>query len=252
MYGAITDAPYIVFNYPPIYHLAVRLAMLLGFDPLVAGRGLSVACTLVASGMCALLVGYGIGERVDNLARVVGCAIGALLPVSLGPIGLWSVLMRVDMLAICLSFVGVAVVVKSIRRPAWLAVAMPIFILAVYTKQTALAAPAAALAVSFALNRRPTIIALISGAALGLLGFGSLEWGTSGGFGRHVIAYKLRRFRLRDLSVIWIGYGLSCTCLFWLQEHLLCCGGINCFLLRPLSRSGGRNRGLLLALSRSG
>src|SRR5947208_770989 len=47
MYGAITDAPYIVFNYPPIYHLAVRLAMLLGFDPLMAGRGLSVACTLV-------------------------------------------------------------------------------------------------------------------------------------------------------------------------------------------------------------
>ena len=172
MYGPITDAPFIVFHYPPVYHLAVRAAMLLGFDPLMAGRGLSVACTLAAAGLCAWLVNCGISEHVNGLARVVGCTIGALLPLSLGPVEFWSVLMRVDMLAICLSFLGVAIVVESIRRPAWLAVAMPIFVLAVYTEQTALAAPAAALAVSLALNRRQTIIALIYGGALGLLGFG--------------------------------------------------------------------------------
>jgi hypothetical protein len=150
MYGAITDAPFIVFHYPPIYHLAVRLVMLLGIDPLMAGRGLSVACTLAAAGLCGWLVGRGISENVKGLARVVGCTIGALLPLSLGPVEFWSVLMRVDMLAICLSFLGVAIVVESIRRPAWLAIAMPIFVLAVYTKQTALTAPAAALAVSWA------------------------------------------------------------------------------------------------------
>ena len=30
MYGAITDASFIVFHYPPVYHLAVRAAVLLG------------------------------------------------------------------------------------------------------------------------------------------------------------------------------------------------------------------------------
>jgi hypothetical protein len=196
MYGAITDAPFIVFHYPPVYHLAVRVAMLLGIDPLMAGRGLSVACTLAAAGLCGWLVGCGIGEQVNGLARVVGCTIGALLPLSLGPVELWSVLMRVDMLAICLSLLGVVIVVESIRRPVWLAVVMPVFVLAVYTKHTALAAPTAALAVSWALNRRQTIIALIFGSALGLLGFGWLEWFTSGGFGRHIIAYNINTFSI--------------------------------------------------------
>jgi len=170
--------------------------MLLGIDPLMAGRGISVACTLAAAGLCGWLVGRGIGEHVNGLARVVGCTIGALLPLSLGPVELWSVLMRVDMLAICLSLLGIAIDVESIRRPAWLAVAMPVFVLAVYTKQTALAAPTAALAVSWALNRRQTIIALIFGTALGVLGFGWLEWLTSGGFGRHIIAYNINTFSI--------------------------------------------------------
>ena len=194
MYGTIADVPFIVFHYPPVYHLAVRVAMMLGFDPLMAGRGLSVACTLAAAGLCAWLVGRGVSEHVNGLARGIGCAIAALIPLSLYPVERWSVLMRVDMLAICLSFLGVAIVVESIRRPTWLAVAMPIFVLAIYTKQTAVAAPAAALAVSLALNRRQTINALIFGAGLGLLAFGWIEWLTNGGFGLHIVAYNINTF----------------------------------------------------------
>ena len=175
MYGPITDASFIVFHYPPVYHLAVRAAVLLGLDPLMAGRGLSVACTRRA-GLCAWLVACGISERVNSVARVVGCCIGALLPLSLGPVESWSVLMRVDMLALCLSILGVALVVQSVQRPAWLALAMPIFVLALFTKQSAVAAPAAALAVSLSLDPRPTIIAATFGAILGLLGLGWLEW----------------------------------------------------------------------------
>ena len=140
MYGAITDA---VHRIP----LSSRLSPCgtcgdaAGLDPLMAGRGLSVACTLAAAGLCAWLVRCGISEHVNGMARVGGCTIGALLPLSLGPVEYWSVLMRVDMLAICLSFLGVAMVVKSVQRPAWLAIAMPIFVLAVYTKQTTVAAP---------------------------------------------------------------------------------------------------------------
>src|SRR5882757_1783727 len=66
MYGGITDAPYIVFHYPPVYHLAVRAIAALGLDLLVAGRTLSVACTLVTAALCAWLVGRGISERVNR------------------------------------------------------------------------------------------------------------------------------------------------------------------------------------------
>jgi hypothetical protein len=207
MYGAITNMPFIVFHYPPVYHVAVRFAMFLGLDPLMAGRGLSVACTLAAAGLCAWLVGCGISKKVNGLARIVGCTIGGLLPLSLGPVEFWSVLMRVDMLAIFLSFLGVTIVVESVRRPAWLAFAIPVFVLALYTKQTALAAPIAALAVSLALNPRQTITASAFGAGLGLIGFGWLEWLTSGGFGRHIIAYNINTFSaenlLKQVKALW-------------------------------------------------
>src|SRR6184192_2212802 len=52
MYGAITDAPFIVFHYPPVYHLVARAVTLLGIDPLMAGRGISVVCTLITAGLC--------------------------------------------------------------------------------------------------------------------------------------------------------------------------------------------------------
>lgn len=199
MYGAITQAPFIVFHYPPVYHLTARAVAALGFDPLAAGRGVSVACTLMSAALCAWLVGRGVGERVGRSALAVGCAIGGLLPLSLGPVDWWSVLMRVDMLALFLSFLGVALVVESVRRPVWLAVAVPLFVLAVYTKQTCIAAPAAAFAVSLTLNRRPTVIAVLGGAVLGLVALGWLEWKTGGGFFRHILGYNINPFSIGAL-----------------------------------------------------
>ena len=38
MYGKITQPPFIVFEYPPVYHLLVRGIATLGIDPLAAGR----------------------------------------------------------------------------------------------------------------------------------------------------------------------------------------------------------------------
>ena len=199
MYGAITDAPFIVFHYPPVYHLAVRALASLGLDPLAAGRGLSVACTLAVAGLSAWLVKRCLDERVGRRALAAGCIIAGLLPLSLEPVSYWSVLMRVDMLALFLSFLGVALVVVSARRPGWLAVALPVFVLAVYTKQTSIAAPAAALAVSLVVNRRATIIAASGGAALGAVAFGWLEWLTGGGFGRHIISYNINLFTIHRL-----------------------------------------------------
>jgi hypothetical protein len=100
-------------------------------------------------------------------------------------------------------------------------------VLSVYTKQTAIAAPAAALAVSLAFNWRPTVIAALSGAALWLIAFGWLEWSTGGGFGRHIIAYNASGFSTKlliaRLPILW-GYAflfVSAICalaLLWRDE----------------------------------
>ena len=99
--------------------------------------------------------------------------------------------MRVDMLAIALAFLGVVFAARAERQPAWLALAMPAFVLSVYTKQTELAAPASALVVLLMVRPRATILAGLSGAILGLTALAWLEWLTAGGFIRHILTYNI-------------------------------------------------------------
>jgi hypothetical protein len=191
MYGPIDHLPFIVFHYPPVYHLASRAVMALGVDPLAAGRMVSLAATAVISISIAWLVAAGLAGRVSRSAVLVGAVTGALLPLSLGPVETWFDRMRVDMLAIALAFVGVVTVVRSERQPAWLVLAMPAFVLSIYTRQTELAAPASALVVLLFVRPRAAILAGVGGAVLGLGALGWLEWLTAGGFLRHIITYNI-------------------------------------------------------------
>jgi hypothetical protein len=191
MYGPIDHLPFIVFHYPPVYHLASRAVMALGVDPLAAGRMVSLGATIVISISIAWLVAAGLAGRIGRSAMLVGAVTGALLPLSLGPVEMWFDLMRIDMLAIALAFLGVVFAVQAERQPAWLALAMPAFVLSVYTRQTELAAPAATLAVLLIMRPRAAILAVLGGAVLGLAALAWLEWLTAGGFLRHIIFYNV-------------------------------------------------------------
>jgi hypothetical protein len=191
MYGPIDHLPFIVFEYPPVYHLASRAVMAFGVDPLAAGRIVSLAATAAIAITIAWLVAAELAGRVGRSAVLVGAVTGALLPLSLGPVEMWFDLMRVDMLAIALAFVGVMFVVRAERQPAWLALAMPAFVLSVYTKQTELAAPASALAMLLLVRPRAAIVAGLGGCVLGLGALAWLEWLTAGGFLRHIISYNI-------------------------------------------------------------
>ena len=72
MYGPIDHPPFIVFHYPPAYHLASRAVMALGVDPLAAGRMVSLAATAVISISIAWLVAAGLAGRVGPSAVLVG------------------------------------------------------------------------------------------------------------------------------------------------------------------------------------
>ena len=202
MYGPIDDLPFIVFHYPPVYHMVARAVMALGVDPLAAGRAVSIAATAVILGSIAWLVVNGLAGRVGRSAQLVGAAAGALLPLTFRPLEAWFVLMRVDMLAIALAFLGVALTVRATRRPAWLMLAMPVFVLSVYTKQTEIAAPAAALAVLLVMKPRPAILAGLGGAVLGLCALAWLEWQTAGGFLRHILSYNVNTWSLHWLVTL--------------------------------------------------
>ena len=196
MYGPIDHLPFIVFHYPPVYHMVARAVMALGVDPLAAGRAVSIAATAVILGSIAWLVVDGLSGLVGRSAQLVGAATGALLPLTFRPLEVWFMLMRVDMLAIALAFLGVTLTVRATRRPAWLMLAMPAFVLSVYTKQTELAAPAAALTVLLVMKPRAAILAGLGGAVLGLGVLAWLEWQTAGGFLRHILSYNINTWSL--------------------------------------------------------
>jgi hypothetical protein len=132
------------------------------------------------------------------------------------------------MLAVALAFVGVAFVVRSERQPAWLVLAMPAFVLSIYTRQTELAAPASALLVLLLVRPRATILAALGGAVLGLGALAWLEWVTAGGFLRHIISYNINtwtfallvtRLRFQVSYAVLLALAVIGLAVLWLRRR---------------------------------
>jgi hypothetical protein len=202
MYGDINTYPFIVFHYTPLYHLAVKTIASLGIDYLVAGRGLSVLSTMAIAMLIFLLAVRAMtGAKERYIARLAGMA--AMLTVfTYTPVIHWSPLMRVDMLAIAFSFLGVYLAVRSIGRPALLYGAMLSFVAAVYTKQTSLVAPVAASAVLLLAQPKQTTKAISVGLVIGLSVLLYLNWETEGRFIKHILQYNINRFSLAQAAFL--------------------------------------------------
>lgn len=202
-YGPIDQFPAIVFHYPPLYHAVTAIsAGILGTDELATGRAislLSVAAAAVASAMLVSLLLQGQASR--EARRLCGCA-AALLIFTYYPVVRWTHLMRVDTLAIAFSLFGLVAGFKALERPRLIWLASLLFVAAVYTKQTAIAAPAAAFAVLAMLRPRLALQGIAICLALGITALLALGWLTDGGFYRHIFLYNVNRSDLSRLS--WI------------------------------------------------
>jgi hypothetical protein len=194
MYGNIHDFPYIVFHYPPVYHLAVHAIASLGVDWLIAGRGLSVVAAFATGTLVAALVFHAARTSESRTASMVGASVAGLITFTYVPVVVCASLMRVDMLAVALSFLGVYCAIRSLDRPWLLYPAVVAFVLAVFTKQTAVAAPLATFPVLFLLEPRRVFKAMCCGLVLGVVVLALLTWQTDGGFLRHILLYNINRY----------------------------------------------------------
>jgi hypothetical protein len=146
LYADPQAPPYLVVNYPPVYLIcSALLADLLG-STLLAGRLVALAATLGSVVALALLQ-----LQVAGSVRRRWPALLALLFLTVPVVREWSVLMRVDLLGVCLGLWGL-VVVSGGRRvdlaggpaPLRAGLAALLLLLAIYTKPSLLAAPLAA------------------------------------------------------------------------------------------------------------
>ena len=206
-YGDIFHYPFVVFEYPPLYLLCVRLGGWLGLDMLLAGRLVSFAATLAFSMLVGRLTSEACRPSCGKLATRLGIAVAALLPFTLLTILSWSILMRVDMLALAFTWGGIVLGVAALRRPALLTPAVIAFVAAVFTKQIYVAAPVCMGVVWLIRSPRQAVRSYAAGAALGAGGVAVLAWLTGGGFVRHVFLYNVDRIDLAQAvrqTMMWL------------------------------------------------
>ncbi len=212
MYGDISHYPFVVFEYPPLYFLAVKAAAAAGLGMLVAGRLVSELAVIAACWLIGAVVWQGCGVR--GWAAGLGAVVAGLLPLSLLPVISWSVLMRVDLLALALNYGGIALAVAAFRRPGLLYAAVLLFVAAAFTKQIYLAA-AVSMGVVW-LVRAPLLTARAYGLGLllGLALVGGLAWVTHGGFIDHILFYNADRLNAAKAwraTALWLAaYPVFC------------------------------------------
>jgi len=202
-YGAITGFPAIVFHYPPLYHAITLVASgLSGVDMLMAGRAVSVAATLLTSLFAGMIAFRTARFDADRNAALLCAFVAGFAVLGLSPVGGWGPLMRVDMVAMALGLGGIWCTMLAFERPRAIIFAAACFVAAVYTKQTAIAAPAAAFTTLMLIRPRTALVGISTSFLLGVLVLAPLTWATDGGFERHIFLYNINRFDFSRLGAL--------------------------------------------------
>ena len=210
LYGDINQPPYHLGVYGPLYPIIVApIAALVGVR-YGAGRAVSV--------VLALVIAWTLGKMVydETKKRWVGIATG-LLWLASHYVYSWAVLMRMDMLAIALSLLGLYIfwhgyIRRGLERHAL--IAMVLFVAAVFCRQLAIWAAAACLTF-LVTTRRWALVgkSLVIYAGLGLALLGLLQAVTGGEAVRHLFLYNGRAWQISRwqaaLQVAWTMYPLA-------------------------------------------
>jgi hypothetical protein len=214
MYGNSPDLPFIVFHYPPLYHLLVRAALSIQPSFLAAGRLVSSAsAVLVALAVAGLvLIATARSGRPITKAEYAIAIAAGLLVLCLGPVRDWGSWMRVDMAAIALGMMGLLAGAWANGRFWGTAVALLLCAASVYTKQTQLPVGVAVFLIALLRNPRGALGAAAIAGAFGLAALGLMEEVTGGGFLHNIVGYNINRVALK--YAVWVAWSVRDSFLF--------------------------------------
>jgi hypothetical protein len=194
LYPPITDYPYTIMHYTPLYYAAVAALSSLGLDPLLAGRIVSLASGAALVWGCGLLAYGGMPANSPRRRKVVAGLAAAAIAAGMPELIDWSTLMRVDVLANCLGTMGLVALQRRRRGRIWYYVAGACYLLALMTKQNTVA-PLIAGVAALAMVELATAIRFTGVvAAAGMAFVGVAEAATQGEFLRHILLYNVARF----------------------------------------------------------
>ncbi len=185
----VEEYPHIVFHYPPLFHVVSRFVAVFTGNLLRAGRLTSIFSLVGTCLIAGLLTAKVLPPGTNQMTRfVAGYTAGAL--VFSTPLWSWACLMRVDAIGIFLTIAGVALFVLARRRRLLGYLAFICFVGAVYSKQTALAGPAACFLIALIEKPRYALQLAALSISLGLGILLMLYTATDGIVLRHLITYN--------------------------------------------------------------
>ncbi len=191
LYKPLNQEPYLVDNYPPLYPMLLALGFEITGPNFHWPRALSLAATVLT----AALLGFWTCRRTRNPAA---SWLAGLLYLSFYHVYDWGALARVDAVGVALALAGL--VLFEARR-SWKA-ALPLFVLALFTRQTLLAAPLAVAATLAGTSQRKNTLYFLGGLAGGTAALYLAILGLSSGEAwNHLVIYNANEFRWSD---VWV------------------------------------------------
>lgn len=194
-WGIADSPPYLVSYYPPMFYIVMGQIYNWFGESLLVGR-LFVLCTTVVSMVLVGLIVYYVTR-----SKVVA-VIGALLPLTQQIVWGWSWFMKVDMPAVMLELAGIYIALKFVKSNS-IYMSLPFFLLAVFTKQTALAGVIAVCLFLFLQYRRQQAF-IYGGIFAGIVGivFAIGSYLTNGAFFQQLVLYNQTIPAIRDANTV--------------------------------------------------
>lgn len=217
----LAQAPWVMSNYPPLFHLLQLPFAQIAGPAFWYGRALSVLSAVVA----AVLVGLIVYSLVKDW--VAGLIAGTLL-FAFPYIAAWSFFDRVDTLALAFSLAGLFAVVRWPKKPVGLVLAFLCFVAAIGSKQSYVFAGPLTTCVWLWLQReRKSALALCIALVLACAGFLALfDFATEGGFYTNIVTANDNPFEITLVAnyftnlFVRVGYLVIGLFLFILVERI--------------------------------
>jgi hypothetical protein len=192
----ISEAPFLISNYPPVYILVNAFFASIFSPSLWHGRLISLLSTMGVAILLGLIVQH-LSGKPSLLPGFIAGGTFLAIPYVVG----WSALFRIDMLALFFSIAGLTIILKDYEKNTYLALAVGSFVLAAFTRQTmGLAGPLAALIWIWLGNKKQAIKFVLGYAISGLVIFGVLNIITQGGFFFHIVTANVNPFRWETVA----------------------------------------------------
>ncbi len=227
-YHPIEHYPYMVFHYPPLFHVMSRIAGLATGDLLLGGRLVTLGSAIGIMFVLGVIVFRSQSAVTDRSARWTGAVVAALLPGVLPNMREWVPHMRVDMFGVMLSLLSMWTFIEGRKRPGLRYLAVVGFVAALFTKQTLLPAPLAALVITAIDNRKEALKCVGLAALVGSIPLSAMQYATGGQFATHLFfhnqnAYSVQRSVELIAANVWailpvLALALAAVVL-WLAEN---------------------------------